>query len=100
MRAEKVLHILFVTVREVFSNVLPGKEVTNMTTIYRLVTKFRVDACLREVGGHFQHLQYNRYVFFLTDKKLVSLVILTSPKLTEMLLGLGFKWDTLWHGGF
>jgi hypothetical protein len=26
------------------------------TTIHRLVTKFRVDACLREGGGHFQHL--------------------------------------------
>jgi hypothetical protein len=59
MRAKILLHTLFVTVREAFSNVLPGKEVPNMTTIYRLVTQFRVNACLREVGGHFQHLQYS-----------------------------------------
>jgi hypothetical protein len=42
-------------VREEFSNAYADKEVPNKTTIHRLATKFRVDACLREDGGHFQH---------------------------------------------
>jgi hypothetical protein len=46
----------FAAVREAFSNAYPDKEVPNKTPTHRLVTKFRVDACLREGGKHFQHL--------------------------------------------
>jgi hypothetical protein len=45
----------FAAVREAFSNTYPDKEVPKKT-IRRLVTKFRVNDCLREGGGHFQHL--------------------------------------------
>jgi hypothetical protein len=47
----------FVAVREAFSNAYPDKEVPNKRTMHRLVTEFRVDACVREAGRHFQHLQ-------------------------------------------
>jgi hypothetical protein len=47
---------LLVALREAFSNMCPDKGVTYKTTIQRLITKFQVDACLREGGGHFQHL--------------------------------------------
>jgi hypothetical protein len=46
----------FAVIREEFSNAYPGKKVPNKTIIHQLVTKFRVDACLLECGGHFQHL--------------------------------------------
>jgi hypothetical protein len=46
----------FAAVREAFSNEYPDKGVPNKTTIHRLVIIFRdtgrVDACLREGGGH------------------------------------------------
>jgi hypothetical protein len=45
----------FAAVREAFSNAYPNKEVPNKT-MYRLVTKLRVDACLQDGGGHFHHL--------------------------------------------
>jgi hypothetical protein len=43
----------FVAVREAFSNAYPDKGVLIKTTVHRLVTKFRMDACLREDGGLF-----------------------------------------------
>jgi hypothetical protein len=46
----------FVAIREAFSNAFLDNEVPNKITIHRLVTTFQVDACLREDGGHFQHL--------------------------------------------
>jgi hypothetical protein len=46
----------FAAVREAFSNAYLDKEVLNKTTVHRLVTQFQVNACLREDGGHFQHL--------------------------------------------
>jgi hypothetical protein len=46
----------FAAVRETFSNAYPDREVPNKTTVHRLVTKFRVGACLHEGGGHFQRL--------------------------------------------
>jgi hypothetical protein len=45
----------FAAVCEAFSNVYPDKEALNRT-IYQLVTKFLVNACLREGGGHFQNI--------------------------------------------
>jgi hypothetical protein len=44
---------LFATLREAFSNAYPENEVPNKTPVHRLVTKFRVGACLREGGGYF-----------------------------------------------
>jgi hypothetical protein len=46
----------FAAVCEAFSNAYRDKKVVNMTTICRLITKFRMNACLREGGGHFHHL--------------------------------------------
>jgi hypothetical protein len=46
----------FAGVREAFSKACPDKEVPNKTTIHQVVTKFPVDGCLREGGGHIQHL--------------------------------------------
>jgi hypothetical protein len=45
----------FAAVREAFSNAHSDSELPNKT-IHLLVTKFRVDAYLREGGEHFQHL--------------------------------------------
>jgi hypothetical protein len=47
--------ISLAAVREAFSSAYPDKEVPNKTKVHRLI-KFRVDACLLEVSGHFQHL--------------------------------------------
>jgi len=41
------------------SNAYPDKEIPSKTAIHRLVTQFRVDACLRERGEKFQHLLYS-----------------------------------------
>jgi hypothetical protein len=41
---------------EEFSNAYPDKVVPNRTTVHQLLTKFRVGACFREGGVHFQHL--------------------------------------------
>jgi hypothetical protein len=38
----------FAAVRKAFSDAYLNKEVPNKATIHGLVTKFRVDACLRE----------------------------------------------------
>jgi hypothetical protein len=43
----------FAAVREALSNAYPDKEVPYKTTVHRVVTKFRVDAFLREGGGYF-----------------------------------------------
>jgi hypothetical protein len=68
----------FAAVREAFSNTYPDKM------MHRLVTKFRVDACLREVGGYFQHLLFCKFFLRLKIKRqLVSLGVFTSPKLTN-----------------
>jgi hypothetical protein len=62
-RAERVFILehyftpkLSAAVHKAISNAYLDKEVPNKVTRHRLVTKFWVDACLREGGGHFQHM--------------------------------------------
>jgi hypothetical protein len=58
-RAERVIILehhatkSFAAVCEELRNAYPEKEVSNKTTVHRLVTTFRVNVCLREGGGHF-----------------------------------------------
>jgi hypothetical protein len=68
--------------------VYPDKEVSNKTTVHQLITKFRVDASVRE-GDFFLSSTVKPFCkFFLTNnktlKQLVCLATLMSLKLTNI----------------